>query len=449
MDNLHLDFQQAKAKHLLFKSKLRSILYGETIDETPVLSQYECSVGKWIYSHALARYKNIPEIHHLESIHADIHTSARELVNLYKAGHVEKARQGLHKMERIAEQLINLLDTIEEKIKNLPEEPHFDGVLPIEKNELELKELWEANKKLDQIIKEQSGQLLKERQLLKDFFMQAPATFATTKGPDHVFELANPSYRTLVGDREIVGKSFLEAFPDIKDQGFLELLDNVYQTGKPFFGKEVPINIERTKGQKECIYCNFTYQALYDTEQQIEGILIFAYEVTEQVLARNIIEESNKKIQFMSEAMPQKVWTADALGNIDYLNNHWMEYSGISYEILKNGGWKNIIHLDDIGENLRVWENALKTGAPFQIEQRFKRHDGEYRWHLSRGIPKKDENGNVMMWIGTNTEIHDLKTTQEQLKHHYEDLEVKVKFRNIELEREISRLNQKIESLTK
>ena len=74
MDNIKLDFEQARARHLLFKSRLRSILYGIEIDEAPVLSHFECNVGKWIYGHALKTYGHIPEMQELEKVHADIHT---------------------------------------------------------------------------------------------------------------------------------------------------------------------------------------------------------------------------------------------------------------------------------------------------------------------------------------------------------------------------------------
>jgi hypothetical protein len=117
---LQLDFEQAKAKHLLFKSRLRSILYGAEIDEIPVISHYECAVGKWIYNHALKVYGHIPEMLELEKIHADIHTSASELVKKYKEGKVEEARKGLVNIEKIADHLIGLLALVENKVQEEP-----------------------------------------------------------------------------------------------------------------------------------------------------------------------------------------------------------------------------------------------------------------------------------------------------------------------------------------
>lgn len=81
---IKIDFEQAKAKHLLFKARLRSVLYGVEIDETPVLSHLACSSGKWIYNYALKIYSEIPEIHELEKVHTEIHLSAGHLIHLFK-----------------------------------------------------------------------------------------------------------------------------------------------------------------------------------------------------------------------------------------------------------------------------------------------------------------------------------------------------------------------------
>ena len=80
MNNLTLDFEQARSKHLLFKSRLRSILYDIDIDEAPVLSHFECSVGQWIYKHALQVYGHLPEMIELEKVHKDIHISVKEIL---------------------------------------------------------------------------------------------------------------------------------------------------------------------------------------------------------------------------------------------------------------------------------------------------------------------------------------------------------------------------------
>lgn len=138
-------------------------------------------------------------------------------------------------------------------------------------------------------------------------------------------------------------------------------------------------------------------------------------DITEEKRIQRVLLENVERIRFILEAMPQKVWTAKADGNVDYFNNNWLNYTGMSFEELKDWGWKKIIHPNDWQENERVWQESINTGKDFQLEHRFLRKDGEYRWHLSRGLALKDATGHVMMWIGTNTDIHDVKIAEEEL----------------------------------
>ncbi|HEX8549655.1 MAG TPA: CZB domain-containing protein [Cytophagaceae bacterium] len=113
-----LNFEEARARHIEFKSKLKSILNGSVIDETPVLSHYECGVGKWIYNYAMEELGHIYEMHELERVHASIHICARELVALYKSGKKDVALDRYAEIEVIAKKLNELLNVIESKINN-------------------------------------------------------------------------------------------------------------------------------------------------------------------------------------------------------------------------------------------------------------------------------------------------------------------------------------------
>ncbi|MEO7768253.1 MAG: PAS domain S-box protein, partial [Ferruginibacter sp.] len=137
-------------------------------------------------------------------------------------------------------------------------------------------------------------------------------------------------------------------------------------------------------------------------------------DITENKNFEIAIRDSEKRFRQMADAMPQKVWTADLKGDVNYLNNQWYDYTQKSFEELKGWGWKTIIHPDDWGYNLKTWEHSIKTGEDYQLEHRFLRHDNVYRWHLSRGLPQKDVNGKIISWIGTHTDIHDQKTIAEE-----------------------------------
>ncbi len=134
-----------------------------------------------------------------------------------------------------------------------------------------------------------------QRQQLHDLVMHAPACIATLAGPEHTFTLVNPFYQRLSGGRRLVGLPCRVALPEVAGQPFFDLLDEVYRTGETYQGHEVFALVDHTgAGQLEPAYFNFIYQATRDATGTITGILIFAYDVTPQVLARHRIEESEQ-----------------------------------------------------------------------------------------------------------------------------------------------------------
>jgi PAS domain S-box-containing protein len=271
--------------------------------------------------------------------------------------------------------------------------------------------------------------------------MQAPAIFVILRGPEHIFELVNPLYYDLVGNRQLIGKTVREALPEIVGQGFYELLDKVYNTGETFIGLEVPLSINKGKGVEQ-LYIDFSYQAFKNAYDESEGILVFANDVTHQVAARKKIEESEQRFRFLANAMPQKVWTANEKGEANYFNQHWIDYTGLTIEDLKGWGWKTIIHPDDWKENQERWQYSIDTGNNFELEHRFLRKDGQYCWHLSRGLPQKNENGMIVMWVGTNTDINDKKIAEQELENKVQERTKELKEANKHLERSNAELEQ-------
>jgi PAS domain S-box-containing protein len=120
---------------------------------------------------------------------------------------------------------------------------------------------------------------------LHGLLQQAPAIICILRGPQHIYELANPLYQQIVSNRELLGKPIREALPELEGQGIYELLDRVYQTGEPFVGNEIGLELDRG-GQSETIFLNFVYQAFYSADGIVDGILCHAIDVTEQVVAR-------------------------------------------------------------------------------------------------------------------------------------------------------------------
>ncbi len=129
------------------------------------------------------------------------------------------------------------------------------------------------------------------RARLADVFRQAPALMAVLQGPDHVFTLVNDAYYATVGRRELIGKPVLEALPEVRNQGFADLLDQVLDTGEPFVGHEVPVNLARRPGSPpEQRFITFIYHPLTDPDGTVSGVLAHGMDVTEGVRARAEVE---------------------------------------------------------------------------------------------------------------------------------------------------------------
>ena len=139
---------------------------------------------------------------------------------------------------------------------------------------------------------------------LQRLFEQAPSFIATTRGPDHEFEFANAAYRKLVGDRDIIGKSVAVALPEVRGQGFLELLDDVYRTGKPYVGENVLVRLQdNPEEDQRDVVVNFVYEAITDVDGSIIGVFVEGHDVTPQhkanVHLKMVVDELNHRVKNM------------------------------------------------------------------------------------------------------------------------------------------------------
>jgi PAS domain S-box-containing protein len=133
--------------------------------------------------------------------------------------------------------------------------------------------------------------------------------------------------------------------------------------------------------------------------------------------AESGLQLSEQGYRHLADAMPQIVWTARPDGYLDYYNQRWFEYTGMTLEQTQGWGWQPVLHPEDVEHCLKRWAKAVETGEAYEIEYRFRRaSDGSYRWHLGRGVPMRDESGAIIKWFGTATDIDDRKRAEESLR---------------------------------
>ncbi|MDB5145349.1 MAG: hypothetical protein JWQ66_4062 [Mucilaginibacter sp.] len=141
------------------------------------------------------------------------------------------------------------------------------------------------------------------------------------------------------------------------------------------------------------------------------GVIV---DVTERKQAELALQESGELFRFLADAIPHKIWTSGPDGHATYYNQGWYDYTGISgFEELRAQIW-DILHPEDRAVAAITWPEAMKRGEGMELESRFRRHDGEYRWHLSRYSAHKDTQGNIQLWVGTSTDIHEQKENERR-----------------------------------
>ena len=129
------------------------------------------------------------------------------------------------------------------------------------------------------------------------------------------------------------------------------------------------------------------------------------------------------RFHFMAESMPQKIFTAAPGGALTYLNRQWIEFAGLSIDQLEEWGWNQIVHPDDREESIQSWRTCLASGEPLQLTNRLRRADGTYRWHLHRATAMRGPEGEITLWVGSSTDIHEQKEKEEELRRANEDLQ--------------------------
>lgn len=255
-----------------------------------------------------------------------------------------------------------------------------------------------------------------EQGRLAALFEQAPSFMAVLHGPTHIFDITNAAYLQLIGYRDVLGKPVREALPEIGGQGFFELLDRVYESGRAFVGTALKATIQRQpNGPPEERFLDLIYQPVTDSSGAVTGIFVQGHDVTDQKLAEIAAAASEERFRRLAQSMPNHVWTALPDGNLDWFNDQVYAYSGARPGELDGAKWASIVHPDDIAGAAAAWAKALASGEPYSAEFRLRRFDGAYRWHIARAVANVGADGAIERWVGSNTDIEEQKAAEAAL----------------------------------
>jgi PAS domain S-box-containing protein len=152
----------------------------------------------------------------------------------------------------------------------------------------------------------------------------------------------------------------------------------------------------------------------YDAQGAPLRVIGTILDITDRILVEEARRENEERLRQLADAMPQIVYTCGPDGLVDYANQQWCEYVGFTVEQSTGRKWMEAVHPDDLESMEQRVRESAETGQPFDTEYRLRRKDGQYRWYLSRAIPIRNEQGRIVKWIGTATDIHDRKEAEAE-----------------------------------
>lgn len=181
-------------------------------------------------------------------------------------------------------------------------------------------------------------------------------------------------------------------------------------------------------------------------------------DIRERKQAEAALRASEERFRTYAETMPHLAFIADPEGNVVYSNRRFAEYFGLDEAQTRHWAWKHrqrAYHPDDHARATEIWRTALERGQPFEVEYRLRRHDGVYRWHLTRALPMRDRTGQIVQWIATSTDITEQKQAAEEvvrardaLANANADLERRIEERTARLRETVAELEHFSYTLT-
>jgi len=269
---------------------------------------------------------------------------------------------------------------------------------------------------------------------------------------------------------QVIGKSLFEVFPespgDPNFTGEQNIKDSFAYIIHFKVPHEIPVqryDIPNGDGTFLQRYWRASNAPVLNNTGEVLYIIHTATDITDQVLlaeaktahlnlqtAYDQLNASEENFRLLVDTIRQSIWITDAEGQVEYLNKHWCDYCGEAFSptTATDISIKHL-HPEDGPKVMQAFGKAMQTGEPFEVEQRNRSKEGEYRWFLNRATPYKDPvTGKIIKWFGVGIDIHDRKLAEEALRHSEEALEKKVEERTLELEKanqDLKRSNANLE----
>ncbi len=291
--------------------------------------------------------------------------------------------------------------------------------------------LFDANGKLEYIIpsgiditqRQQAQQALKnsEQQLRK--ILDSLPVYIGLLTPQGQIITINQTALEGVGLQleDVVGKAFSETYWWSFSTEIQAKIDDAIKRAAA--GEAVRFDtLGRGRGKDNYILMEFNLIPVFNGEGQVEYLVPSGIDIGEREASKRALEAREYELKLITEVIPQQVWTALPNGEVDYVNQRWQDYAGATLEQIQNRGWSTVVHPDDLERVNKAWNRSVATGTDYNLKARLRKTNGKYYWFLARAQALRNEEGEIVQWYGTNTDISRIKQLEERLQQQTEDL---------------------------
>ncbi|MFC0252273.1 PAS domain-containing hybrid sensor histidine kinase/response regulator [Massilia consociata] len=260
-------------------------------------------------------------------------------------------------------------------------------------------------------------QLSAANQRMEDVFRQAPAFMCVLNGPQHVFEMVNDRYLQLIGNRNPVGLSVLDALPEVDGQGFIELLDKVYQTGEPFEGTDLPVMLQRHQDAPlEQRFVDLVFLVLRDGEGRSTGVLVHGVDQTERKLAERKLYESRERFEKIVSQAATGVVQMDPEGRITLVNQKYCEMVGRTEAELLGASVLDVTAPDSLPVTLDAVQRLAAGENSVIVDKHYLRRDGTRLPATSSVNALRGPDGEFQGLVAIVVDTTDSKRAAEKLR---------------------------------
>ncbi|MFD2907589.1 PAS domain-containing protein [Flavobacterium ardleyense] len=236
-------------------------------------------------------------------------------------------------------------------------------------------------------------------------------------------QIYNDGYRPFLGKlnhEDGIGATMQENFPDIWNV-FHPMIDKAMK-GEPVFLQDLMLPLEKKDHTENC-YFDLSYSPIRLENGEIGGVLATVIETSTKKIIQNDLKESEERFKAMADNIPNLAWMAHADGCVYYYNKKWYEYTGTDFETMQGWGWKSAYKEEEVEELLKEWNFCLANDKPFEMIHPIRSATGAYNHFLTRALPLKNEQGEIVSWFGTNTDITGQIIAEEALLDSKNELE--------------------------